>query len=241
MATILQPGTYIIPDPPPPQVVTKTKVMFCGLQGGNFQTLWGVGRTKPINNPPIHGSVVQTPGQPSTFQFNPVSIQGDSDNLYCLQRLVTQIDPSLLQNATQFSNSAWIQIDNPVNCQAFEFDLPTPLNAGTMGIQLLPGKPFWSIRAFDYTIKSWRPLGAQTNFDPTLLQKGAVFGGEYTCDGKTIEHKSVTINGTKVNVTYSQSCGVPLEPRFNAAFQLDATGDAKPYKVLLNNFTVTLQ
>lgn len=241
MVQILTPGTYNVPEPPPPQVITKTKIVFCGLQAAGFQTLWGVGRTKPVNNPPIHGSVVQTSGTPSTFQFSPVPIQGDNDNLYCLQRLVTQVDPSLLQNAKEFTNSVWVQIDNPANCQAFEFDLPTPLNVGTMGLQLLPGTPTWSMRAFDYTIKSWRPLGPQTNFDPTLLKMGAVFGGEYTCDGKTIEHKAVVINGIKSFVTYTQSCGAPIAPRLNNAFQLDATGDAKPYKVLLNNFTVTLQ
>jgi len=154
--------------------------------------------------------------------------------------LFHKLDPILLANATQFSNSSWIKIDSPENCQAFEFDLPTPLNVGTMGIQLLPGKPSWSVRAFDYTIKSWRPLSG-TSFDPILLKNGSVFGAEYTCDGKTIEHKAVLVGGTRIPVTYPQSCGAKLAPRFNAAFQLDATGDAKAYKVFLNNFTITLQ
>lgn len=236
MSTILQPGDYTVPVPEP----VLPKVVFAGLQTGSFQTLWGVGRTKPVSNPAVHGTVTQTPGTPATFQFNPANLPNDNDNLYCMRQLVSQVDPTFLANATKFSNSCWIQIDNPANCQAFEFDLPTPLNVGTMGIQLLPGKPNWIIRAFDYTIKSWRPL-AGTSFDPALLTKGAVFGGEYTCDGKTIEHTSVLINGVFIPITYSQSCGAALKPRFNAAFQLDATGDGKAYKVSLNNFTVTLQ
>lgn len=237
MPTILQPGDYTVP---PPQTKIVPKVIFAGLQSGSFQTLWGVGRTKPVSNPAIHGSVAQTPGTPAVFQFNPVQLGTDNDNLYCMRQLVTQIDPLLLASATKFTNSARVQIDNPANCQAFEFDLPTPLNVGTMGIQLLPGKISWSIRAFDYTIKTWRPL-AGTNFDPSLLKSGAMFGGEYTCDGKTIEHTAVTINGVKIPVTYSQSCGASITPRFNAAFQFDATGDARPYKVTLDKFTVTLQ
>jgi roadblock/LC7 domain-containing protein len=241
LVQILQPGDYTVLPPPSPVTTIVTKVVFAGLQTGSFQTLWGVGRSKPISNPPTHGTVTQTVGNPlATYDFHPVALAGESDNLYCLRRLITQVDSSLLANAKNFSNSAWIQIDNPSNCQAFEFDLPTPLNVGTMGIQLLPGRLGWSVRAFDYTVSSWRPLNG-TNFDPSLLVKGAVFGGEYTCDGKTVEHTAVLINGTRIPVTYSQSCGATLAPRFNAAFQLDATGDAKAYKVSLNNFTVTLQ
>lgn len=239
MPTILQPGDYTVPKPElaPPTTVVKT--IFAGLQLGSFQALWGVGRTKPITNPPTHGMVTQTPGSPATFDFHPVTLSGDSDNLYCLRRLVDQVDPALLAQATKFSNSCWIQIDNPGNVQAFEFDLPTPLNAGTMGIQLLPGKPFWSIRAFDYPNKHWVSLEG-TNFDPALLANGAVFGGEYTCDGSQVHHTAALIGTGKITVNYSQNLGQKLSPRLNAAFQLDATGDAKPYKVSLNNFQISI-
>jgi len=241
MGQILPPGDYTVQQPPaPPQPTAVTKIVFAGLQLGSFQTLWGVGRTKPINNPPTHGNVTQQPGTPATFVFEPIPLSGESDNLYCMRQLVTQVDPQILAKATNFTQSMWVQIDNPANCQAFEFDCPTPLNVGTMGIQLLPGKTSWSVRAFDYTIKSWRPLSG-TNFDPTLLKAGTTVTAEYACDGKTIEHKNVTINSMKIPVTYSQSCGATLKPRLNAAFQLDAAGDAKAYKVALNNFTLTLQ
>jgi hypothetical protein len=237
--TTLQPGTYIVPPiPPAPLPVVIAKTIFAGLQTGRFDMLWGVGRSKPIDNPPVHGSIVQIPGAPATFDFHPTVIAGDSDNLYCLRRLIDQADPILLANAINFSNSAWVQIDNPANSQAFEFDYPTPLTKGTMGIQLLPGKPAWSIRAFDYGISTWRPL-AGTQFDPALLKTGAVFGGEYTCDGEEVNHTAVLINGVKIKVSYSQACGPKIPPRLNAAFQMDATGDAKAYVVKLDKFTVT--
>src|ERR1700756_5332393 len=114
MSTILNPGDYTVLPPPAPTEVTK--LMFVGLQTGSFQTLWGVGRTKPITNPPVHGTVTQTPGTPAMFDFHPVVVSGDNDNLYNMRQLVTQIDPVLLQNATHFTNSAWVKIDNPANC-----------------------------------------------------------------------------------------------------------------------------
>lgn len=239
--SVLQPGDYtVLPCPPLPPPVTVVKTIFAGLQLGEFQTIWGVGRTKPVNNPMIHGLVIQNPGAPSSFDFRPVMIAGDNDNLYCMRRLLTQLSPSALRQAKKFSNSVWVQMDDPGSCQAFELDLPTPLNVGTMGLQFLPTSGGnWEVRAFDYPNKKWVTLPG-TTFSSGVFKPGIVIGGEYTCDGLTVKHTLVTIGTLGIPVNFTQSCGPSLSPRLNAAFQLDATKDAKPYKIRIDNFQISV-
>jgi hypothetical protein len=246
MGQILQPGDYTVLEPviPPPVQITKT--IFAGLQLGYFETLWGVGRSNPVTNPAIHGKIVQVPGNLASFDFAPAVLpNGESDNIYCLRRLINQVDLTLLTKATKFANSSFVQLDSLSSCQAFEFDLPTPLTTGTMGLQLLPGKTSWSFRAYNFNPnnKGWKPLPG-TEFDPSLLTHtgGSQFGGEYYCDGKVTIVTAVIIDGERMSVNYEQPSGaLRAKPLFNAAFQLDATKDAKAYKAFLNNFQVSFQ
>lgn len=245
--TVLSPGLYSVPQPPPPPLpVQITKIVIPGVQMGSFTSVWGVGRSEPTPNPPVHGSVTQVPGSPSVFNFSPAKIvnskgQPASDNLYNFRDFTDQVDLTLLAKATQFSNSMWLELNQPVNSQAVELDFPLPSFVGTMGLQFFPtSSSMWQVRAFDFNKKSWVALPG-TSFPAALLVAGTVVGGTYTCDGKIVVHTSVTVGNNVIPVSYTQPCGVSRALSLKAAFQLDATGDAKAYITSLNKFQITFQ
>jgi hypothetical protein len=245
MATILSPGDYTVPPPPPPVLITK--VVIAGLQMGSFTPIWGVGRSTPVANPPVHGSISQVPGSPAQYDFKPALVKDPStgkfvsDNIYMLRQLLNQVDNNLLAAAKQFSNSFWLKIDNLNFCQAVEVDFPTPMTAGTMGLQFLPGPTFWQVRAFDFNKSTWVALPGVL-IPASQLLTGVNLGGTYTCDGKTVTHTSVSVAGVTIPVNYSQACGPKrVQPLLNAAFQLDATTDAKEYKPSIDNFSISFQ
>lgn len=248
---ILAPGMYSVPQSapiPPPVLITKTTVL--GLQLGNFTPVWGVGRSVPVNNPSVHGTCTQTPGMtgvPATYQFNPVKITDPngkpaSDNLYMMRQMIDQVSNDLLEKAVNFTNSTWMSVDTISNCQAIELDYPTPKTNGTMGLQVLQQSGItWQVRAFDFNIGQWVALSG-TSFSSAIFKTGFVLGGEYTCDGVSVTHTAVTINGLRVPVKYTQPCGKPrVNLLFNAAFQMDATVSALAYKLSLNKFCASFQ
>jgi hypothetical protein len=235
MPTILIPGDYTVPILPPPVTITKT--ILPALQMAPFELLWGVGRTKPINNPATHGIALWEAGEPATCDFRPVPLAGDSDNLYCLRRLAPYLPD--FSAMTHLSESEVYTVDKPGNVQALETDWHIQIgkNIWNPGMQLLPGKP-WTVRGFDYTAKKWVGLGVA--FDGSRLTSGIQFGAEYIISPTSLAFVSVTVAGVTTPVSFVQPVVLSSTSAlvFNKAVQLDATGDAKPYILKVGQLTV---
>lgn len=239
---MLQPGTYVVPAPPPipptPPPVIVTRTILPALQMAPFELLWGVGRTHPINNPPVHGTATWIPGEPAVCDFHPVVLQGESDNLYCLRRLAAYLPD--FSGMTHLSESEVYTVNNPGNVQALETDWHIQIGTRIWnpGMQLLPGKPSWTVRGFDYTAKRWQDLGV--SFDGSLLTTGISFGGKYIISPTSLSFVSVTVNGQETPVSFVQPAVQAASSAmvFNKAVQLDATGDAKPYVLKVGQLTV---
>lgn len=237
----LQPGTYIVPPPPPvPPPVTINRTILPALQIAPFELLWGVGRTKPINNPPVHGTATYTPGEPAVIDYHPVVLPIDRDNLYCLRRLASYLPD--FSGMTRCTESEVYTVDNPSNVQALETDWHIQIGKGIWnpGMQLLPGTP-WRVRGFDYTAKHWTDLGV--TFDGSLLTKGILFGAEYIISPDALTFVSVTVSGVRTPVKFTQPVVQSANSAmvFNKAIQLDATANANPYVLKVGQLTVSYE
>jgi len=223
-----------------PKVVTISNI-----QSVMPETLWYEARSPGSPKTGPHGTVAIVPGSPATADFKPTKlVGGESDNVYCLRRLystLTSDQKSLMETAKNFSISCDYIFDPLANVQAGELDYQIRKSNGVViniGPQLLPITGGWVIRGFDYVKKVWIPLGVKatvTAGKPTHLQLDA------TCDDKTVQFTQVIVDGVATPVTFSHpvSQSTTNQPYCNAAYQLDATGDAKPYKAMINNLTVT--
>ena len=236
MPTILAPGDYTVPAPPPPVVTTRT--ILPALQMTPFELLWGVGRSHPVPNPPVHGTATWTPGEPAVLDFRPARLQGDSDNLYCLRRLAQYLPD--FSAAASYTESETYQVSDLSAVQALETDWHIQLGQTVWnpGLQLLPGTP-WQVRGFDYVNKRWVSLGV--TFDGGLLTAGLSFGAEYGFTSKVLDFVAVTVNGHRTPVNFSQPVTTVATSAtvFNKAVQADATSDARPYVLKVGKLTVS--
>lgn len=222
-----------------PKVVTISEI-----QAVMPEVLWYEARSPGSPKTGPHGTVTIVPGSPAIADFHPVNLGGPSDNVYCLRRLYNTLTPAqhtLMETATKFSISCDYMFDPLASVQAGELDYQIRKSSGVVinvGPQLLPISGGWIIRGFDYIKKVWVPLGAKAILvagKPTHLEIDA------TCDDKIVQFTQVTVDGAVTPVTFSHpvSMSTTGQPYCNAAYQLDATGDAKPYKATISNFQVT--
>ena len=228
-----------ISDLTAPKVVTISNI-----QAVAPETLWYEARSPNSPKTGPHGTVTIVPGSPATADFHPVNLGGPSDNVYCLRRLYSTLNPAqqaLMETASKFSISCDYILDPLANVQAAELDYQIRKSNGVVinvGPQLLPISGGWIIRGFDYINKKWVPLGAKavvTPGRPIHLEIQA------TCDDKVVQFTKAIVDGVETPVTFSHpvSKSTTGQPYVNAAYQLDATGDAKPYKATIDNMTVT--
>lgn len=209
------------------------------------ETLWYEARSPGAPKTGPHGTVTIVPGSPATADFHPVKLAGgESDNCYNLRRLwptLTAAQRLIMETAKQFSIGCDYMMDPLASVQAVELDYQIRKSNGVVinvGPQLLPISGGWIIRGFDYVNKKWVPLGAKAVVvagKPTHLEVTA------TCDDKVVQFVSVSVNGVVTPVTFSHlvSQSATGQPYCNAAYQLDATPDAKPYKATIDKLTVT--
>jgi hypothetical protein len=240
MPTILTPGDYTVPQPTPPQIVTKT--ILPSLQIAPFELEWGVGRTHPVQNPQIHGTATWTPGEPSVLDYKPVMLSGDRDNLYCPRRLGQYIPD--FSSATNFSESEVYTVNDITAPEALEVDWHMQAKGSAKianpGLQLLSGNPNWQVRGFDYIRKVWVSLNV--TFPGSALLAGLQFGADYKIDNISMSFVNVYLNGIKFPVTFSQPLAVgsvASSQIFNKALQVDANGSAKPYVLKVGQLTVS--
>lgn len=235
MPTILAPGDYTVAPAPPPVTINRT--ILPALQMAPFELLWGVGRSKPVTNPAVHGTATFTPGEPAILDFHPVVISGDSDNLYCLRRLAQYLPD--FSGMSHCLETEVYTVDKPQNVQAVETDWHIQIGKSVWnpGLQLLPGNP-WRVRGFNYTAKHWQDLGV--TFDGNLLTTGVQFGAEYIISQTSLSFVSVTTNGEATPVSFVQPVVTASTSMmvFNKAIQTDATSDAKPYVLKVGKLTV---
>jgi hypothetical protein len=229
------------------QAITANPVLtLIALQSSPWELLWGVGRSKPINNPPVHGTATMIPGEPAIIDYHPAVIDGDSDNLYCLRRLAPYVNLTRLQQATRFSLSYQLSINDLSAVQAIESDFQRQLGfkVWNMGYQLLPsGGGSWVVRAFNYTEKRWVTTGV--SFNPDLITGGRTVGitSTYTLSSTSETHESIRFgDGPTQPVGFSQPVftSKTMATAFNVACQLDSRSTAKPYTVKLGQVEVTL-
>jgi hypothetical protein len=222
-----------------PKVVT-----LANIQAVIPETLWYEARSPGAPKTGLHGTVAITPGSPATADFHPVNLGGQSDNCYNLFRLYPQLTAdqrATLETAKNFSISCDYLFDPPASVQAGELDYQIRKSNGVVinvGPQLIPSGGGWRIRGFDYVNKVWVPLGAKA---PVIPGKPTHLELYATCDDKVVQFTKVVVDGVTTLVTFSHpvSQSTTGQPYCNAAYQLDATGDAKPYKATINNLTVT--
>lgn len=242
---VLQPGTYSVPQPPPPpQPVIINTTILPAIQNAPFELLWGVGRTHPIQNPPIHGTATWTQGEPSVLDYKPVAIAGDRDNLYALRELGSYLPD--FSAATSFTESEIYTVSDITAPEALEVDWHMQAKGSTQianpGLQLLSGKPNWQVRGFDYIRKTWVPLNV--TFPGTSLASGMQFGATYKLINGQLVFVEVDINGLKFPVTFSQALatGKAVAAQvFNKAIQTDCNGSATPYRLKVGALTLTYQ
>lgn len=208
------------------------------------ETLWYEARSPGAPKTGPHGTVTIVTGSPATADFRPVKLaSGDSDNCYNLRRLYPTLTPAqrtTLETASKFSIGCDYMMEPLASVQAVELDYQIRKSSGVVinvGPQLLPITGGWIIRGFDYVNKKWVPLGATAKPQPGKMIHLEVAA---TCDDKTVQFTSVTVDGVVTPVTFSHpvSQSTTGQPYCNAAYQLDATGDAKPYQATINNLTV---
>lgn len=238
----LQPGTYSVPQPPPPVIVNNTFIP--AVQNAPFELLWGVGRTKPIQNPPVHGTATWTQGSPSLLTYAPAKLNGDRDNLYCLRRMGSYGLPDF-SKATYFCESQVFTVSDVLAPEALELDWHMQPSGSTKvcnpGIQLLAGKP-WSVRGFDYIKKAWIDLGV--TFDGNILSSGCLIAAEYAVNpGISFSYISVSINGLKFPLknpyTQAMTTGSAVtSPVFNKALQTDSSAAATPFTLKVDQLTL---
>jgi hypothetical protein len=239
---ILQPGTYSVPQPLP---ITINNTFIPAVQNAPFELLWGVGRSKPIQNPPVHGTATWTQGSPSVLQYNPVQLTGDRDNIYVLRRMGNLGLPDF-SKATYFCESQIYAVSDVTAPEALEMDWhmqPVGTKILNPGLQLLAGKPVWSIRLWDEIKSSWQDAGV--TFDGNILAgNGAMFAGEYTVvPGVSFTYVSVSVNGLKFNLKtpYTQALKVGTAVTsmvFNKACQGDCDGLATPFTLKVDQLTL---
>lgn len=228
-----------IADLTAPKVVTLSNI-----QSVMPETLWYEARSPGSPKTGPHGTVTIVPGSPATADFHPVNLGGPSDNVYCLFRLYPTLTPAqrqVMETATKFSISCDYAMDPLTSVQAVELDYQIRKSNGVVinvGPQLLPISGGWIIRGFDYVKKDWEPLGVKavvTPGRPIHLELQA------TCDDKVVQFTKVIVDGVETPVTFSHPVSMSLtgQPYCNAAAQLDATRDAKPYKATINKLQVT--
>ena len=229
-----------IADLTAPKVVTLSNI-----QAVAPETLWYEARDASAPKTGPHGTVTIIPGSPATADFHPIVLaSGHSDNCYNLRRLYPTLTPSqraIMETATHFTISCDYLLDPLANVQAAELDYQIRKSSGVViniGPQLLPVTGGWIIRGFDFVKKVWVPLGAKATVTPG---KPIHLEIQATCDDKTVQFTEVIVDGVATPTTFSHpvSQSTTGQPYCNAAYQLDATGDAKPYKASINNFQVS--
>jgi len=232
----------------------KPKVVkILNIQSVAPETLWYEARSPGSPKTGPHGTITIVPGSPATADFHPMKLAGsESDNCYNLRRMYgdrTDEEKLILETATKFSMACDWMLDPLSNVQAAELDFQTRKKTGVViniGPQLLPdGKGGWSMRGFDFINKGWVPLGVKANPKPGIPIRIQV---DATCDDKTVQFTQILLDGVAFPVNFSHPTGISKDqkgnvitgaPYINAAYQLDATGDAKPYRATVNNFEVT--
>jgi hypothetical protein len=239
---ILQPGTYSVPPPAPPVTINSTFIP--AVQNAPFELLWGVGRSKPVNNPPVHGTATWTQGSPSVLTYAPADLPNDRDNIYCLRRMGNLGLPDF-SKATYFSESEVYAVSDVLAPEALETDWhmqPVGTKIINPGLQFLAGKP-WNIRLWDQVKGSWQDAGV--TFDGNILSgQGALFAAEYTViPGTSFSCISVSVNGLKFPFKnpYTQPLkngSAVTSPVFNKAVQADANGVATPYTLKVDQLTL---
>jgi hypothetical protein len=209
------------------------------------EQLWYEARSASSPKTGPHGTVTVTPGAPATADFHPVVLADkSSDNVYLLRRLystLTAAQKLIMETATKFSISCDYMFDPLASVQAGELDYQIRKSDGTVinvGPQLFPSAGSWQLRGFDFVKKSWVALGVTAKPTPGKMIHIEI---QATCDGKTVQFVQVIVDGTATPVAFSHpvTMDVKGQPYCNAAWQLDATGDAKPYKATINNLQVT--
>jgi hypothetical protein len=229
-----------IADLTAPKVVTLSNI-----QAVAPETLWYEARDASAPKTGPHGMVTIVPGSPATADFHPIVLaSGHSDNCYNLRRLYPTLTPAqraIMETATHFTISCDYLLDPLASVQAAELDYQIRKSTGVVinvGPQLLPITGGWIIRGFDYVKKDWVPLGVKAMVTPG---KPIYLEIDATCDDKTVQFTQVIVDGVATPVTFSHpvSQSTTNQPYCNAAYQLDATKDAKPYKASINNFQVT--
>lgn len=230
----------------PPLTFPALQSMGQGAPYIGWELLWGVGRSHPVSNPPVHGTASLTPGAPATLAFAPAKLAGgESDNLYMLRRLGKYIPPALLAAASRFTLSLRETISDISAPQALEIDYQ--LQRGTklwnMGLQLKPSAPFWILRSYDYVARAWQSTGITV--DQNKLKPGGGFSmlGEWHVDDTSVTLDAVTLaDGQRhvVNMQHPVATAASPADAYNLAIQLDATADAKPYTAIIQDITVSL-
>jgi hypothetical protein len=223
-----------------PKIVTLSNI-----QSVAPETLWYEARDASAPKTGPHGTVNVVPGNPATANFHPIVLSsGHSDNCYNLRRLYPTLNAdqkAILETATKFSISCDYSMDPLASVQAVELDYQIRKSSGVVinvGPQLLPSAGSWIIRGFDFVNKHWVPLGAKAVVTPG---KPIHLEIQATCDDKVVQFMQVIVDGVATPVTFSHpvSQDTKGQPYCNAAYQLDARGDAKPYKATINNFQVS--
>lgn len=221
-----------------------SSVTLTGIQSAMPETLWYEARSAGAPKTGPHGTITIIPGSPATADFHPVKLAGgQSDNVYCLSRLYPRLMPmqrAIMETATKFIISCDYMLSPLASVQAAELDYQIRKSNGTVinvGPQLIPDGLSWQVRGFDFVKKSWVPLGVKASPSAgktTHLEVSA------TCDGKIVQFTQVVVDGVVTPVTFSHPVTMDKTgaPYINAAYQLDATSDAKPYKATVDNLTV---
>src|SRR5580765_1102721 len=233
-----------IADLTAPKVVTISNI-----QSVMPETLWYEARDASAPKTGPHGTVTIVPRSPATADFHPIVLaSGHSDNCYNLRRLyptLTAAEKAIMETATKFSISCDYIFDPLSSVQAGELDNQYRKSNGVViniGPQLLPVAGGWLVRGFDFVNKNWVPLGVKASVTPGKPTHLEVYA---TCDDKVVQFTRVVVDGVSTPVTFSHPTGISRDkngvvitgqPYANAAYQLDATGDAKPYKATVDNF-----
>lgn len=222
----------------------QNKVTIVGIQAMVPETLWYEARSAGAPKTGPHGTVLIKPGSPATADFHPVVLPGNqSDNCYNLQRLYSKLtgeQKTALEQATEFTISCDVALDPLVNVQAFELDYQPRKSSGVVinvGLQILGSASSWQVRLFDYVNKDWVPVGAKVTPKAGILTHVEVSA---VCDDKVVQFISVGVDKITTPVTFSHPVSMSIlnSPYLNAAYQLDATGNALPYKATVDNLTV---
>lgn len=237
------------------QIITLTKqvadltaavssVTLTGIQSAMPETLWYEARSAGAPKTGPHGTIAIVPSSPATADFHPVKLAGNqSDNCYNLSRLYPRLTPpqrAIMETATKFTISCDYMLSPLASVQAAELDYQIRKSDGTVinvGPQLIPDGFGWQVRGFDFVSKKWVPLGVKAS---PSTGKTIHLEVSATCDGKIVQFTQVAVDGVVTPVTFSHPVTMDKAgaPYINAAYQLDATADAKPYKATVDNLTV---